>query len=297
MARGGGATWMTGSYDPKLGLLYWGTGNPNPDYYGADRQGDNLFTNSILAIESKTGALRWHYQFTPHDTHDWDANHVPVLADLAIDERARQVVMVANRNGFFYVLDRATGELLVAEPYIATTWAREIGADGRPIVLNEDGSAGCLPDQWGGTNFNPPSFDPNLQLFFVNARETCATFVPQAPEFTPGQNTSGGVVWVDRDRAYGALRAIDVTTGERRWEFRLPTPTMAGVMSTASGLVFAGDHEGNFSAFAALTGENLWHYPTGAPIWGAAAMTHMLDGRQHVVIPSGSTLLAFALLE
>jgi len=157
MARGGGGTWMTGSYDPELGLLYWGTGNPNPDYYGSERAGDNLYTNSLLAIEADSGALRWHYQFTPHDTHDWDANHVPVLAELTIDGRARQVVMVANRNSFFYLLDRVSGELLAAKPFTATTWAREIGPDGRPIVLNEDGSAGCLPDQWGGTNFNPPS--------------------------------------------------------------------------------------------------------------------------------------------
>jgi alcohol dehydrogenase (cytochrome c) len=295
MARGGGATWMTGSFDPRLGLLYWGTGNPNPDYYGADRVGDNLFTGSLLAIDVDSGALRWHYQFTPHDTHDWDSNHVPVLAELALEGGVREVVMVANRNGFFYVLDRATGELLLAKPYTATTWAREVGPDGRPIVLNEDGSAGCLPDQWGATNFQPPSFDPALDLFFVNARETCATFVAQPPQFVPGQTSTGGVVWADRDRAYGALRAIDARTGAIQWEFRYPTPTMAGVMSTASGLVFAGDNEGNFSAFASATGENLWHYQTGTSIWGAAAMTYMLEGRQLVLIPSGGTLVAFAL--
>jgi alcohol dehydrogenase (cytochrome c) len=295
MARGGGATWMTGSYDPKLDLLYWGTGNPNPDYYGAERPGDNLYTNSLVALEAATGKLRWHYQFTPHDTHDWDSNHVPVLASLAIGGRQRDVVMVANRNGFFYVLDRATGELLLGKPYTATTWAREIGADGRPIVLNEDGSSGCLPDQWGGTNFNPPSFDPRLEVFFVNVRETCATFHPQQPQLVRGEIRVGGIVWVDRDQAFGALRALDAATGALRWEFLYPTPTMAGVMSTASGLVFAGDHEGNFSAFAAATGENLWHYATGASIWGAAAITYMLDGRQYVLIPSGAALTAFAL--
>jgi len=296
MARGGGATWMTGSYDPELGLLYWGTGNPNPDYYGGDRRGDNLYTNSLLAVEAATGTLRWHYQFTPHDTHDWDSNHVPVLATLDWQGRERQVVMVANRNGFFYVLDRVTGELLLGKPFTATTWAREIGADGRPIVLNEDGSTGCLPDQWGGTNFNPPSFDPKRKLFFVNARETCASFHAQPEtQVVPGQVAAGGMVWVDRDKASGALRAIDVTTGQIEWEFAYPTPTMAGVMSTASGLVFAGDHEGNFTAFAAATGEDLWHYQTGASIWGAAAMTYMLDGRQQVLIPSGAALISFAL--
>jgi alcohol dehydrogenase (cytochrome c) len=297
MTRGGGATWMTGSYDPELGLLYWGTGNPNPDYYGAERRGDNLFTNSLLALDPATGTLRWHYQFTPHDTHDWDANHVPVLAEIVIGGAPRRVVMVANRNGFFYVLDRATGELLLGKPFTATTWAREIGADGRPIVLNEDGSKGCLPDQWGGTNFMPPSFDPRLGLFFVTARETCAAYVPQPPQVVPGQLSTGGVVWVDRDGEHGALRALDAATGEQRWEFRYPTPTLAGVMSTASGLVFAGDNEGNFIAFDSATGEHLWHYQTGAPIWGAAAMTYELDGRQHVLIPSGGTLVAFALPE
>ena len=152
---------MTGTYDPELNTLYWGTGNPNPDYYGADRKGDNLYTNSLVAIDAATGTLKWHYQFTPHDTHDWDANHVPVLR-LRLGRRGRKVVMVANRNGFFYVLDRRTGELILGKPFTDTTWAREIGKDGRPIVLN-DGDKGCLPDMWGGTNFNPPSFDPALQ--------------------------------------------------------------------------------------------------------------------------------------
>ena len=294
MARGGGGTWMTGSFDPELNLIYWGTGNPNPDYYGEKREGDNLFTNSIVAIEANTGILRWHYQFTPHDLHDWDSNHVPVLADLVLDGELRKVVMVANRNGFFYMLDRVTGELLVGKPFTDTTWAREIGSDGRPIVLN-DGSKGCLPDPWGGTNFMPPSFNPDLGILFVTAREVCATFVPQEPEIIPGRTSFGGVVWIDRDQGYGALRAIDVRTGERQWEFRYPSATMAGVMTTASGLVFAGDHEGNFMAFDASTGRNLWHYQTGSRIWGAAAMTHVLDGRQHVLIPSGTTLVAFAL--
>ena len=294
MARGGGATWMTGSFDPELNLIYWGTGNPNPDYYGEKREGDNLFTNSILAIEADTGTLHWHYQFTPHDLHDWDSNHVPVLADLVLDGELRKVVMVANRNGFFYMLDRVTGELLVGKPFTDTTWAREIGSDGRPIVLN-DGSKGCLPDPWGGTNFMPPSFNPDLEMLFVTAREVCATFVPQEPEIVPGRPSFGGVVWIDRDQGYGALRAIDVKTGERQWEFRYPSATMAGVMTTASGLVFAGDHEGNFMAFEASSGRNLWHYQTGSRIWGAAAMTHVLDGRQHVLIPSGTTLVAFAL--
>jgi PQQ-dependent dehydrogenase (methanol/ethanol family) len=297
MIRGGAAAWVTGSYDPELNLVYFGTGNPNPDYYGAERKGDNLYTCSIVALDADTGQLKWHYQFTPHDTHDWDSDHIPVLADVRIAGQLRRVVMMANRNGFFYALDRATGKVLVARPFTDTNWAREIGADGRPIVLDEDGTKKCLPDFWGGTNFMPPSFDPALNLFFVTARETCVTYFPVKPEIVVGQASVGGGVRRVADRIfdYGALRAIDPSTGERKWELRYTTPSLAGVMSTASGLVFAGDNEGNFMAVDARTGKALWHYPTGASIWGAAAATYMLDGRQYVLIPSGTNLTAFAL--
>jgi alcohol dehydrogenase (cytochrome c) len=294
MARGGGGTWVTGSYDPELNLIYWGTGNPNPLYYGEDRKGTNLYTASIVALDADTGTLKWYFQFTPHDTHDWDSNHVPVLADLTIGGQSRKVVMVANRNGFFYVLDRATGKLLVGKPFSDTTWARELGPDGHPIVLN-DGSKGCLPDQWGSTNHMPASFDPMRRLFFVTVRETCATYFPVKEEIVPGRISNSGTVQRDVERSYGVLRAIDPTTVERKWEFKYPTPTMAGVMSTASGVVFAGDNEGNFMAFDARTGKNLWFYPTGSAIWGAAAMTYMVDGRQQVIIGSGTTVTAFAL--
>ena len=295
LARGGGGTWMTGSYDPEQNLIYWGVGNPNPDYYSDLRPGDNLYSNSIVALDAERGDLRWHYQFTPHDINDWDSNHMPVLVDTQWQGEPRKLVMVANRNGFFYVLDRTNGELLLGEPFTGTTWAREIGPDGRPVILN-DGSQGCLPDPWGSTNFMPPSFNPELELFYVTARETCATFVPEEPTYTPGQTSMGGVVFIEPDGT-GALRALDMHSGELRWEFAYPSPTFGGVMTTASGLVFAGDHEGNFMAFDAASGENLWHYQTGSRIWGAAAMTFMLDGRQHVLIPSGTTLTAFALPE
>jgi len=294
MARGGGATWVTGSYDPELNMVYWGTGNPNPLYYGDDRKGTNLYTASIVALDADTGTLKWTFQFSPHDTHDWDSTHVPVLADLTIAGQPRKVVMVANRNGFFYVFDRATGKLLVGKPFSDTTWARELGPDGHPIVLN-DGSKGCLPDQWGSTNYMPPSFDPERRLFFVTVRETCAQYLPVKEEIVPGRISNSGTVRRDAEHSYGVLRAIDPTTVERRWEFKYPTPTMAGVMSTASGVVFAGDNEGNFMAFDSHTGKNLWHYQTGSSIWGGAPMTYMLDRKQYVIIPSGSSVMAFAL--
>jgi alcohol dehydrogenase (cytochrome c) len=301
LPRGGGATWQTGSYDPELNLIYWGVGNPNPDYYGEDRKGDNLYTASLVAVDVDTGKLRWHYQFTPHDTHDWDSNHVPVLADLTIGGRQRKVVMVANRNGFFYTLDRTNGELLVAKPFTDTKWAREVGPDGKPIVLSQgvptaqNPNPDCVPDYRGGTNFNPPSYDPALQLFFVMARETCAFYTPQKQEMIPGRVfMSGGMKKLDRPD-YSALRAIDAATGAIKWEHTFDLSSLAGVMSTASGLVFAGDQDGYFNAFDARTGKRLWWYRTGAPIHGAAATTFMLDGRQHVLIPSGMTITAFAL--
>jgi alcohol dehydrogenase (cytochrome c) len=304
LPRGGGATWMTGSYDPEQNLIFWGTGNPQPDYYGLDRQGDNLYTASLIAVDADTGKLKWHFQFTPHDLHDWDSNHVPVIADAMIGGRTRKVVMVANRNSFFYVLDRVTGKLILGKPYNGTQWARELGPDGKPVVLSQGAvfpgdtkEPPCVPDFRGGTNFNPPSYDPALQLFFVMARETCAIYTPIKQEMVPGRVFMSGGMRKLPEPDYGAVRALDITTGAIKWEFKLPTPSLAGVMSTASGLVFAGDNEGNFNAFDSKTGKHLWSYRTGSLIWGAAPTTVMLDKRQLVLLPSGNTLVAFGLVE
>ena len=306
-ARGGGSVWMTGSYDPALNLVYYGTGNPNPDYYGDDREGDNLYTCSLVALDLDTGKLKWHYQFTPHDVHDWDSVHVPVQAEMKIDGQNRKVIMVANRNGFFYTLDRENGKLLVAKPFIdGSNWAKEIGKDGRPIVLDNVGTAEkCLPDNHGGTNFQPPTFDPELGLFFVTAHETCATWQavkPTEPINMGVRVPSGGRSLVEGHNQFSALRAIDPTTGQRRWEhkYRDYPSTVAldltgGVMSTASGLVFTGDNEGYFHAFDGATGKELWQFETGAPVWGSAAVTYMLDGRQWVVTTAGLNFMAFAL--
>jgi alcohol dehydrogenase (cytochrome c) len=305
--RGGGATWVTGSYDPDLNLLYWGIGNPVPDYAGDDRKGDNLYTASMVALDADTGRLKWYRQFTPHDVYDWDSNQIPVLADLTLQSRQRKVVMTANRNGFFYVLDRATGELLLAKPFTNSKWAREIGPDGRPIVLNTGivplggtpEATTCVPDNYGAANFPPPSYDPARRLFFVTARETCAVYSPQQQDPQPGRLFMGGTITriSGPGTEYSVVRAIDVTTGQVRWEYRMGVPRMAGagVMSTASGLVFAGSQEGDFMGLDASTGKRLWSFNTGANIYGAAAITYMLDGRQWVLIPSGTKLIAFAL--
>jgi alcohol dehydrogenase (cytochrome c) len=301
LPRGGGATWQTGSYDPELNLLYWGVGNPNPDYYGEDRKGDNLYTASLIALDADSGTLRWHFQFTPHDTHDWDSNHVPVIADVPINGRTRKVVMVANRNGFFYTLDRETGEFLVGKVFTGTQWARELTKDGKPIVLSNGLATSpkptCVPDYRGATNFNPPSYDPAAQLFFVMARETCAIYSPRKEEPVPGRSFMSGGMEKLPEPDYSALRAIDPRTGAIRWEHKFTQSSLAGVMSTASGLVFTGDQDGYFNAFDTKSGKLLWRYRTGSPIHGAAATTYMLDGRQYVLIPSGMTITAFALPE
>jgi alcohol dehydrogenase (cytochrome c) len=300
--RGGGPTWLTGTYDPQLNLLYWGVGNPNPDWDGESRPGDNLYTGSLVALDPDTGKLKWHYQYTPHDTHDWDANEVPVLADIAVNGRPRKVVMMANRNGFFYVNDRMTGEFIRARPFVHTTWSNEIGRDGRPVLNpgqepTEAGTVTC-PGLYGGTNFMSPSFDAKRGLFFVTARETCMRYIrrPLTPNAALGALTLGGNANLVSEpvKSSGALRAIDPTTGERKWEITYGDAGWAGVLATAGGVVFSGDHEGTFFAADSQTGKKLFQYQTGAQIF-APPTSYMLDGRQYVVIPSGTTMTAFTL--
>jgi alcohol dehydrogenase (cytochrome c) len=298
--RGGAPTWLSGSYDPELNTLYWGTGNPNPDFFGDNRKGDNLYSGSLIALDANTGKLKWHFQFTPHDTHDWDANQIPVLADLTIDGKPRKVVMVANRNGFFYVLDRTSGQFIHAKPFVHQTWAKEIDAKGRPVELPDQrpsakGTLTC-PDLFGGTNFMSPSFDPTSGLFFVSARETCQIYFSEAPPegYKAGDRTMGGRVARAPQPPTGALRAIDPLTGERKWEIKHPTPSWAGVLATAGGVVFTGTNEGEVLAADSRSGKELWRYQAGAPIY-APPTTYMIDGRQYVIMPAGMTLTAFAL--
>ena len=300
--RGGGPTWLTGTYDPQLNLLYWGVGNPNPDWDGASRPGDNLYTGSLVALDPDTGKMKWHYQYTPHDTHDWDANEIPVLADITVNGRARKVVMMANRNGFFYVNDRITGEFIRARSFVHTTWSNEIGRDGRPVLNpgqepTATGTVTC-PGLYGGTNFQSPSFDAGRGLFFVTARETCMRYIsrPPAATATVGTLTLGGHASLVAEpvKSSGALRALDASTGEKKWEIAYDDAGWAGVLATAGGVVFSADHDGNFFAADSTTGKKLYSYQTGAAIFGPPT-SYQVDGRQYVVMPSGSTLTAFAL--
>ena len=303
-SRGGSGVWATGAYDPEQNLVFIGTGNPGPDYHSESREGDNLYSCSMLAIDADTGKLKWHYQFTPHDVHDWDATEVPILGDITVAGQPRKVLMFANRNGFYYTLDRVTGKVIVAKPFVQTTWAKEVGTDGRPVLLpghtpSEKGEVTC-PDITGGTNFWPPTYDPNSRLFFVNAREVCATYYSWQPEFTQGDRFTGGAAQRVRDRenpAYGALRAIDPATGERKWEFKLLSPSTSGMLTTASNLLFSGDSDGNLLVLDSRNGKLLWRYQMGATLHGTSPVTYMVDGKQHILVPAGTTLTAWALPE
>jgi alcohol dehydrogenase (cytochrome c) len=295
---GAGPTWVTGSYDPELDLLYWGVGNPGPDWNGDVRPGDNLHTCSLLAIDPKSGTLRWHFQFTPHDTHDWDANQVPVLIEGKVLDQPRKLVATANRNAFYYLLDRSTGTFYSGVPYAKQTWASGLTEEGRPIVLpdTEPTEEGTLvyPSLQGATNWFSPSYSPKTGLFYVPTREMGAYYFKNDSEYEPGAPFMGGGERALTDEAYGAIRALDALTGEQRWEFRLPSPSWTGVMSTAGSLVFGGSAEGNFYALDAETGKPLWDFQTGGPIV-ANPISFAIDGRQHVAIAAGHNLYVFGL--
>jgi alcohol dehydrogenase (cytochrome c) len=300
-SRGGAPAWVTGTFDPDLNLIYWGTGNPAPSDDTSGRAGDNLYSNCVVALDADTGKLKWHFQFTPADAHDWDATEVPVLVDLSIDGRARKLLAFANRNGFFYLLDRANGKFLLAKPFSHVTWATEVGPDGRPRLLpaaaeSKEGTVVC-PAAAGATNWMSPSFSPQTSLLYVSVREQCDFFVGIPQAFHPGHPYIGSVYFKPADeRPWGALRALDPLTGQIKWEFKYLSAPWAGVLSTAGGLVFSGDMEGYFIAFDARTGKELWHFGTGSPVY-TSPMTFALNGKQYIVITSGGALFSFALIE
>jgi alcohol dehydrogenase (cytochrome c) len=298
-----GATWMTGTYDADLGLVYWPTGNPGPDFDGSERKGDNLYTDSVLALEAATGKLRWHYQFTPHDIHDWDAQEPPVLVDADWQGQPRKLLIQANRNGFFYVLDRTNGALLLAKPFLKKlNWADGIGTDGRPILrnlpVNADGGTYVCPGFQGGTNWFSTSYNPATGLYYFNALERCNVFVPRHGEWQAGKGYMGGSARPAPGESFEkSLRAVNIRTGEIAFDVpqvTTPQTASAGVISTASGLVFFGENSGSFVAADASNGKVLWQFQTNQA-WKASPMTYMFDGKQYIAVAAGQNIMAFAL--
>jgi len=300
--HGGAPTWLTGSYDPELDLVYWPTGNAGPDLNGDRRKGDNLYSCSMLALDAKTGKLRWYYQFTPHDEWDWDATEPPLLVDATWHGQPRKLLLQGNRNGFFYVLDRTDGKVLQATPLVTTlTWAKKIGPDGRPVQNPDnrptpEGNVVC-PSQGGATNWMSSSYSPATGLFYVQTVEDCTLFSKHPVEWAAGKSYWGGSGrHAPGMTAKKVLRAIDIQTGKFTWE--LPQDgegtTWGGVLSTAGGVVFFGDDNGDFSAADAGTGKRLWSFPANQ-FWKASPMTYMFDNRQYVAVATGPSIVASAL--
>jgi len=303
---GGAPTWLTGSFDPDLGLIYWGVGNPSHKFYGADRPGDQLYSNSVVALEASTGKLRWYFQFTPDDTNDWDAVQIPVLVDATIDQSPRKLLAWANRNAFFYLLDRVTGQFLHGTPFARQTWADGLDAYGRPRVRpgsrpSREGSE-VYPNTLGATNWFSPSYDPTSQLLYVPMIDRGGILFTSADP-TLDRRAKGPVgltmfsMMADDEETTVAVKALDVTTGQVRWQYkhspRSPIGTMGGLLSTAGSVVFGGDDE-VFFALAAETGAELWRFNAGGCIC-AAPVTYTVEGRQYVAIAAGRSILAFAL--
>jgi alcohol dehydrogenase (cytochrome c) len=298
------AAWFTGSYDPQLDMVYWQTGNPGADLVGDNRLGDNLYASSTVALDAKTGKLKWYFQYTPHDVWDWDAVQTEVLVDTVWQGEPRKLLLHANRNGFFYVLDRTDGKLLRATPLVKKlTWATKIGADGRPVMTpnNEptlEGNRICPPLE-GATNWYSPSFNPLTGLFYVQTLEKCEIYRKTPTEWAAGKGYMGGSTRLaPGDKPQKVLRAFDLKTGAVAWELPEigPANSWGGTLSTASGLVFFADDSGALAAADAKTGKPLWSFQTNQ-LWKASPMTYVFDGKQHIAIASGPNILAFALTQ
>jgi len=293
---GGSPAWITGTFDPATNTTFWTTGNPAPSNRGAGREGDNLYSDSLLALDPDTGKLKWHFQFTKHDEHDYDATQVPVM----IDDGDKRWIAQANRNGFFYLLDRTNGKLLAATQYAKQTWSNSKDSIGRPVGSKEgeptaEGNPVC-PGAFGATNWMSPTYDPQTKLFYVTAREQCDIF-STAPQTYEAGHAFYGSAYYPNDATqpfFGALRALDPATGKLVWEWKHNSPSWSGVLSTAGGIVFTGDAEGNFIALDAKNGKALWHFQCGASLV-AGPMTYAVDGKQYVAVAAGSTLFAFGL--
>jgi alcohol dehydrogenase (cytochrome c) len=296
---GGGSTWVTGSYDPELNLVYWGVGNPGPDWNPDSRLGDNLYTCSLLALDADSGALRWYRQFTPHDSHDWDSTHVPVQFEADVGGRRRKLIAMANRNAFYYVLDRTSGEFVAGQAYARQTWSKGLDDQGHAVPLpniepSEQGTT-LWPNLNGGTVWFSPSYSPLTGLFYVAVREIGSIYYKREADYKPGTFfAGGGESDIPHAPKKGAIRALVATTGEMRWEFPLYSAPWAGVLSTAGGLVFSGSDEGNFYALDDSTGKPLWDFQTGGQI-AANPISFTIDGRQCVAIAADRVLYVFGL--
>ncbi|MGC2402965.1 MAG: PQQ-dependent dehydrogenase, methanol/ethanol family [Acidobacteriaceae bacterium] len=298
---GGAPAWNTGTYDAATNQIFWPTGNPSPSNRGEGRAGDNLYSNSLLALNADTGKMNWYFQFTRHDEHDWDATQVPVMIDLGTsDAGGKHLIAQANRNGFFYVIDRVTGKLISANAYGKTTWSDSKDSEGRPIAKKEasptpEGHTVC-PGALGTTNFMAPTFDPQTSLFYVTARDQCDIFSTAPQPYEAGHAYYGSAYFPSEEaKPYrGFLKAIDPATGEIKWKFEHTSPTWSGVLSTAGGLVFTGDAEGNFIALDAAMGKPLWHFQMGGAVY-AAPVAFAVDGKEYLAIAAGSAIYAFGL--
>ncbi|MCP5113189.1 MAG: PQQ-binding-like beta-propeller repeat protein, partial [bacterium] len=295
---------LTGTYDAQLDMLYWPTGNPCPDFDGSQRQGDNLYSDSILALDAATGRLRWYYQYTPHDVWDWDAQQTPALVNAEWKGQQRKLLLHANRNGFFYVLDRVSGELLLAKPFVKKlTWAARIGEDGRPVrnpnqEPTPDGTKIC-PAVEGATNWFSTSYHPATGFYYVQTLEKCNIYFKSPSTWEAGKSYySGSTRNVPGEPGRKILRAIEIETGTIAWELPQtgPANTWGGTLATAGGLVFFGEDSGALMAVDASTGNPLWRFPANQ-LWKASPMTYMFDHKQHIAVASGPNIIAFALLD
>ncbi len=314
--HGGGAVWMTGSYDPELNLTYWGTGNPGPDWNPDQRPGDNLYSDSVLALDPDTGKMKWYFQFTPHDPYDYDSVQVPVLANVNWSGSPRKVMMWGNRNGFFYVLDRSTGKFLAGKPFVKVNWASGLDANGRPIATPQPAGMPTYPGIQGATNWYSPSFSPSTGLFYLSTWEDYGTVFSgvqadykEGTRFTGGANTSpvpgaenptgqrnGPINTYTEAMASGGVVAIDPATGDKKWHFAMHDVNTSGILTTATDVLFVGGREGYFQALNARTGVLLWKQNLGGEIV-AGPISFLVDGKQYITIASGNGLYAFALRE
>jgi PQQ-dependent dehydrogenase (methanol/ethanol family) len=299
--RGSGGTWMTGSYDADRDVLYWAVGNPGPDLNGAGRAGDNLFTCSVVALDPATGKRKWHYQFTPGDTHDWDANEDLVLANRTAGGKKQAVLMQADRNGMFYVLDRSNGKLILGKPYVRATWNLGFDKDGRPLLAPKWKSSpqgnDVFPSLVGGTNWQSPSFDPVRSLLYVAARDTGMGYRSAPVKYEAGREYMGGAPVLLNEPSRNSVMAIDTNTGEVKWKFPISgMSASAGVLATSGGVLFVATQEGNLIALDSETGKSLWHFQTGAAI-ASSPISYAVNGKQFVTVAAGNVLYTFALPE